>query len=146
MSHSDNLESLIGRDLAASVLSEISGFATHSDKAYDGHIAKDKTQDIVYNLRHNKDLLERVVSGDVTPQDLVYMRPWELDYSKWRTIDERRQYIEAKKQNMATTDAYKCKRCGKRKATTFELQTRAADEPSTVFVKCVECGYVSKYN
>ncbi|KAI6698696.1 hypothetical protein NL676_018815 [Syzygium grande] len=36
----------------------------------------------------------------------------------------------------ATTDQFKCGRCGQRKTTYYQLQTRSADEPMTTFVTC----------
>lgn len=39
----------------------------------------------------------------------------------------------------AATDAFECPRCGERKCTHYELQTRSADEATTVFVTCVAC-------
>ena len=38
------------------------------------------------------------------------------------------------------TDEFKCNRCKQRKCTYYELQTRSADEPMTVFVTCLNCG------
>ena len=35
---------------------------------------------------------------------------------------------------------YKCARCGSTRTTNFQKQTRSADEPMTVFVKCKDCG------
>lgn len=35
-----------------------------------------------------------------------------------------------------------CPRCGNDTAYWWELQTRAGDEPSTIFYKCTKCGYV----
>ena len=35
---------------------------------------------------------------------------------------------------------YECRKCHERKCTYIEVQTRAADEPMTVFVYCVNCG------
>ena len=37
------------------------------------------------------------------------------------------------------TDAFKCKRCGSRSCSYYEVQTRSADEPMTQFVNCLEC-------
>jgi len=36
----------------------------------------------------------------------------------------------------------RCPRCGHDEAYYWVVQTRAADEPSTRFYKCVKCGYV----
>lgn len=39
-----------------------------------------------------------------------------------------------------TTDMFRCGRCGQRKTTYYQKQTRSADEPMTTFVTCVTCG------
>lgn len=38
------------------------------------------------------------------------------------------------------TDEFKCKRCGKRDTIYTQKQTRSADEPMTLFIRCVPCG------
>ena len=38
------------------------------------------------------------------------------------------------------TSLFKCNKCGQRKTTYTQLQTRSADEPMTTFVLCLECG------
>lgn len=50
------------------------------------------------------------------------------------------QELKYSSRQKATTDAHKCRRCGGRECTFYELQTRSADEPMTVFVSCVLCG------
>ena len=40
------------------------------------------------------------------------------------------------------TDAFECPRCSQRKCTHYELQTRSADEATTLFVTCVACGHM----
>jgi DNA-directed RNA polymerase subunit M/transcription elongation factor TFIIS len=37
----------------------------------------------------------------------------------------------------------KCPKCGERKITITEKQTRAADEPSTIYMECNACGYIT---
>lgn len=38
------------------------------------------------------------------------------------------------------TGMYKCGKCGSKNTTYIGLQTRAADEPTTIFVNCIDCG------
>ena len=39
----------------------------------------------------------------------------------------------------AMTDLYKCRKCGSRKCSYYEMQTRSADEPMTQFFTCLDC-------
>ena len=50
---------------------------------------------------------------------------------------EKRQ-LEGNK-SMAT-DQFLCTRCFKRECTYYEMQTRSADEPMTIFINCLNCG------
>ncbi|KAF6003145.1 hypothetical protein CCYA_CCYA09G2739 [Cyanidiococcus yangmingshanensis] len=38
------------------------------------------------------------------------------------------------------TSQVRCERCGARRASFYQLQTRSADEPMTTFYRCLECG------
>ena len=38
-----------------------------------------------------------------------------------------------------STDQFKCGKCGQRKCTYYQMQTRSADEPMTTFVTCTVC-------
>ena len=49
------------------------------------------------------------------------------------------KFREDTENNMATTDLYKCYKCGERKATSYQMQVRSADEPMTIFVTCLVC-------
>ncbi|KAH1096058.1 hypothetical protein J1N35_012979 [Gossypium stocksii] len=46
---------------------------------------------------------------------------------------------KAKSAPKATTDPFKCGRCGKRHTSFYQMQTRSADEPRTTYVTCVNC-------
>jgi transcription elongation factor S-II len=37
-------------------------------------------------------------------------------------------------------DLFKCRRCGKSRTRYWEMQTRSADEPMTIFITCLNCG------
>jgi transcription elongation factor S-II len=41
----------------------------------------------------------------------------------------------------ANTTALCCGRCKSKECYFYELQTRSADEPMTVFVTCLDCGH-----
>ncbi|XP_073009855.1 transcription elongation factor TFIIS-like [Typha latifolia] len=107
---------------------------------------KHKYRSIMFNLRadNNTDLRRRVLIGDVKPEKLVDMTPEEMasDERKLanRQIKEKALFdCERAGAPKATTDQFKCGRCGQRKTTYYQLQTRSADEPMTTFVTCVNC-------
>ena len=41
---------------------------------------------------------------------------------------------------VASTDMFTCRKCKSKRCTYYELQTRSADEPATIFVTCLDCG------
>jgi len=49
--------------------------------------------------------------------------------------------ITKEKEKLSTIDV-ECPKCGERGAIWWLQQTRAADEPSTRFFKCIHCGHV----
>ena len=67
------------------------------------------------------------------------MSPDEMFPDRWKIITDRRNLVEYKKANMATTDIFKCYKCGKKKCSVSQAQTRSADEPMTTFVQCLIC-------
>lgn len=49
--------------------------------------------------------------------------------------------VEKDVETLPTTDA-ECDKCGNNKAYYWEVQTRAADEPATKFLKCTKCKHI----
>jgi DNA-directed RNA polymerase subunit M/transcription elongation factor TFIIS len=67
----------------------------------------------------------------------------EMCPDKWKTLIE--QKIKRDKSRLhtnieASTDLFTCKKCRSKKCTYYELQTRSADEPATIFITCLDCG------
>lgn len=106
-------------------------------------IYKSKIQDIYYNLSpmNSPTLLASILNKKITLNHIPYMNPEELNPNCWNSIIKRRDFIEYKKNNMATSDAYECRKCKQRKCKVYSLQTRSADEPMTIFVQCEVCNY-----
>jgi transcription elongation factor S-II len=67
----------------------------------------------------------------------------ELYPENWQHLMEQQMKRETKllegNKDMAT-DQFKCGRCYKRQCTYYEMQTRSADEPMTIFIRCLNCG------
>jgi transcription elongation factor S-II len=95
------------------------------------------------NLKNIQGLLAKIQNGDIVPQQLAFMTHQEMNQEQWQTLIDQKMKRDASKYNTnieASTDMYTCKKCKSKKCTYYELQTRSADEPATIFVTCLNCG------
>lgn len=102
----------------------------------------DHLRTIYYNLQ-SQHILERVRSGELSPQTFTFMTHQEMNSELWKTLIERKIRNDANKFNntiQSSTNLFKCKKCGERNCSYYELQTRSADESTTIFVSCLSCG------
>ena len=74
------------------------------------------------------------------------MSPDELNPDKYDKINRKKELEEYKKNNQATSSVFECRKCKNRKCQVVQRQTRAADEPATTIVTCMECGYEFSFN
>jgi transcription elongation factor S-II len=105
-------------------------------------IYTDRLRSVYINLK-NPELLLQVKSGEVSPQQLAFMSHQEMNPSAWRKLIDAKIKRDANKYSnntQASTDMFTCKKCRGKKCTYYELQTRSADEPATIFVTCLDCG------
>ena len=91
----------------------------------------------------NKGLLQRYKQGEYTFEDLMTWTQTEIFPERNKELAEKQfqreqRLLEGNKAN--ATDKFFCTRCHKRQCTYYELQTRSADEPMTIFIQCVNCG------
>lgn len=90
----------------------------------------------------NARLLERFKDGEFKIWEIPYMTYQDLCPEKWVELSEREMKREARMLEVDTsmaTDMFRCSRCGKRQCTYYEQQTRSADEPMTIFIRCINC-------
>jgi transcription elongation factor S-II len=91
----------------------------------------------------NKRLLTRVSEGEFPLDTIPSMTSYEMFPEKWfelrdKQLQREQKILEGNKSR--ATDQFKCRRCSKRECTYYELQTRSADEPMTIFITCLNCG------
>lgn len=91
----------------------------------------------------NKTLLERYKANEFRFEDLLTWNETEIFPERNKDLAEKQfqreqRLLEGNKAN--ATDQFFCGRCHKRQCTYYELQTRSADEPMTIFIQCVNCG------
>ena len=97
----------------------------------------------LHNLRKNELLRTNLQNGSLGLKKFVAMTPWEMNPEFWAPIFERVAFKALRKQTThdvenAPDGAFTC-RCGSKKTTYYQLQTRASDEPMTTFIQCLSC-------
>ena len=121
---------------------------SHWDNPLFENIYKTVARRIITNLYKdsyvkNSRLIQRAVAGEFTLEELAGKNPYELYPELWKDLADRQIMREQKllegNKGMAT-DQFKCHGCGKRECTFYEMQTRSADEPMTIFITCLNCG------
>jgi transcription elongation factor S-II len=102
----------------------------------------DRLRSIYINLK-SPDLLEQIKNREIKPENVAFMTHQELNPEHWKEYIERKIKRDSSKYTTnieASTDMFTCKKCKSKKCTYYELQTRSADEPTTVFITCLDCG------
>jgi hypothetical protein len=91
----------------------------------------------------NSELIARWKEGEFTLDSLGHWTPYELQPSHWKDLKDQQFRREQRilEGNLAmATDRFRCSRCKKKQCSYYELQTRSADEPMTIFISCLVCG------
>jgi len=91
----------------------------------------------------NKNLWERFHTKELTLEEIAKQNYYELCPENWQEMVDRqakREKIQLEGDFSRATDKWMCNGCKKRKCTYYELQTRSADEPMTIFIHCLNCG------
>lgn len=91
----------------------------------------------------NKSLFERWKEGEFTLDQIGSWDSYELNPAQWKDLKDQQFRREKKvlEGNLAmATDRFRCSQCKKKLCSYYELQTRSADEPMTIFVTCLNCG------
>ena len=92
----------------------------------------------IYNKKIVSDIKKKILS----PYELIYNKPWELYTEHWKDIVEeqnKNDKIVIDKTAEFTTTQFTCSKCKNNECKTYSLQTRSADEPTTIFVNCIKC-------
>tara|TARA_R110001606_G_scaffold3987_3_gene19000 strand:- start:759 stop:1145 length:387 start_codon:yes stop_codon:yes gene_type:complete len=117
--------------------------------AWDNHkysnIYKHKFLSIQKGLKDNPELVNKIVQKKLKTNDVIDMRPEQLCpdglYAEEMELkihkDMRKEYLKREIKNQP--GFFVCGRCKSNKTTYYQMQTRSADEPMTVFVSCLNC-------
>ena len=142
----------MGQRIATDLEEVVHGALGSDDGAYGR-----KLKQLFSSLRKNKELCSMVTNGNMLLDKLVTLRSDELASSE---IQEKLKKQRAEKAEAARSDwdeanfeevnkklgikqiasLFTCGKCKSTKTTSYQVQTRSADEPMTVFVTCMDCG------
>jgi DNA-directed RNA polymerase subunit M/transcription elongation factor TFIIS len=114
----------------------------------------DKVKSIACNLSSNfgvdnKHIHTLLKKKNMNWEKLVEMPYYKLEPKQWQPIMDEKIMKEQIRRNLLEaqiTEQFFCYKCKQRRCTYFELQTRSADEPMTIFITCLECGNKWKEN
>lgn len=112
------------------------------DNPFFVQIYLDHLRSIYINLKNTK-LINMVNTGEIKSQEIAFMTHQEIYPEKWEEAIKSKSIRDKNKfeQNLeAATDTFKCRKCHSKKCTYYQMQTRSADEPMTIFVTCIDCG------
>ena len=97
---------------------------------------------MVYSNLSSPTILDGLVSGEILPQGVAFMTHQEIQPEKWNPLIEKKTKRDASKCDKkigASTAMFTCSRCQSKNCTYYEMQTRSADEPATIFITCLNC-------
>ena len=102
-------------------------------------IYENKSKEIIKVLKLNKNIINLINNNKILPEKIAYMKDEELIPEKYEEIIKKKELNKIASQKKGTT-AFECKKCHERNAEITQRQTRAADEPPTTFITCLNCG------
>ncbi|KAG8163578.1 hypothetical protein KVR01_006875 [Diaporthe batatas] len=114
---------------------------------------KSKIKSLFSNLKvkSNRELGRRVMSGEISAAEFVKMSQDELKSQELRERDSKLEKENMNKAQVAQPEksistALTCGKCGQKKVSYSQAQTRSADEPMTTFCECLVCGNRWKFS
>ena len=130
------------RDLSSQIEEALFIF---SERDEDSNMYKKKGKEIFMNLTRNRNLVTRILRGNIKSIDLVRMSPEDMATAEAKEKHEKlKQYAYAVMNLTPASDdskgIYKCISCKSYKTSYEQKQLRSADEPMTIIVTCRDCG------
>ena len=108
---------------------------------------KQKFLSMIYNLKKSPNLKDRILKGELKTSVAINLSPQGLwPDGPHAKMTEKIADIEMKKLHAANymhdkdyKGLFRCGKCRGYKTTFYQMQTRSADEPMTVFITCHTC-------
>jgi DNA-directed RNA polymerase subunit M/transcription elongation factor TFIIS len=90
----------------------------------------------------NISFLDRIKMNEINPSEIGKLSAYDIFPDNWKellNIKSKRDKIKYELKPEAMTNLFKCRKCGSRETSYYEVQTRSADEPMTQFITCLQC-------
>ena len=90
----------------------------------------------------NETFLERLKDGEIQSNMIGFLSVYDIFPDNWKELlnaKSKRDKIKYELKPEAMTNLFKCRKCGSRETSYYEVQTRSADEPMTQFITCLKC-------
>ena len=91
----------------------------------------------------NTNFKNKILNGEIDPISISTLSNYDIFPENWKDLIEENMKKDKLKYELkpeAMTDVFKCRKCGSRSCSYYEVQTRSADEPMTQFINCLDCG------
>ena len=106
-----------------------------------------KIRSIYSNLKKdsyikNKNFIERIKSKEIDAEKIGMLSVYDIFPNNWKeliNIKSKRDKLKYELKPEAMSNLFKCRKCGSRETSYYEVQTRSADEPMTQFITCLNC-------
>ena len=102
----------------------------------------DRLRSVYTNMKHPA-FIQMIISDEISAKQVGFITHQEMCPDRWRELIAQKVKRDQSRftQNIeASTDMFTCKKCKSKRCTYYELQTRSADEPATIFITCLDCG------
>jgi DNA-directed RNA polymerase subunit M/transcription elongation factor TFIIS len=90
----------------------------------------------------NKTFLNRIFNKEIDYNHISSLHITDIFPETWKDLINKKIKIDKLKyenKTEAMTSLFKCRRCGSKECSYYEVQTRSADEPMTQFITCIKC-------
>lgn len=112
------------------------------ENVYFVQLYMDRLRSIFANLNSHT-LVETINDKKMKIHEIAFMTHQELQPEKWNLLLEEKKKRDENKftpKIQASTDMFTCRKCKSKECTYYQLQTRSADEPMTLYISCTICG------
>jgi DNA-directed RNA polymerase subunit M/transcription elongation factor TFIIS len=113
-------------------------------------IYQSKFADLIFNLANENQTMDKIIT-DIhnkcyNPYNLAFCTAYELNMDQWLKIIMRKNKTKEVLSNLPTIDYIPCIKCACTKYNYIMLQIRGADEATTIFYICTQCGNTTSEN